>query len=433
MVSLNGTHDPARKSWVESANEEECDFPIQNLPFGIFRSDTGPPRGGIAIGDQILDIPVLIATGLLEGQAADAAQTAAGPTLNPLMALGNGAASALRASVSDLLSQGAPQQAAVKACLVPMNRVTMELPADIRHFTDFLCSYEHTQRLSVDGTLPPAFSSVPIAYNSRASTVRVSGTPFIRPNGQYMSDDGEISFGPEPRQDFELELGFYVGPGNDIGKPISIKDAPDQIFGYCLLNDWSARGIQFWQSRPLGPFLGKSSMTSVSPWVITAEALLPFATEARLRENDIAPPAYLSSPEVAQSGGIDIRMFADWLPRELGEKGQSAVNITDTNFKFMHWTPAQMLAHHASNGCSLLPGDLLGSGTVSGPTDETRACLAEITERGSVTVDVGGTQRVWLEDGDEVIFRARAEADGYVPIGFGECRGIIEPAVKWPS
>ena len=257
----------------------------------------------------------------------------------------------------------------------------------------------------------------------------VSGTPLVRPRGQFAGPDGETAYGPEPAQDFELELGIFVGPGNRLGEPVPIDEAGGHLFGYCLLNDWSARGIQFFESVPLGPFLGKSLMTSISPWVVTAEALAPFAAPARERERGKEPPAHLTDAGDRTRGGLDIAMFADWSTDAMRERNAPAETVVRTNFRNTYWTPAQLLCHHASNGCELQPGDLFGSGTVSGPTPESRACLAEINERGTRTVSIGGETRTWLEDGDEVSFRAKAERDGYAAIGFGACRGKVLPCV----
>jgi len=432
MTALNDTHDPKRRSWVESANAPDTEFPIQNLPLGIFQNAGEPARGGVAIGNRILDLNAAIAAGLFTGDAEQVARAAAGPTLNPLMALGNGATSLLRAAVSELLrADGAGESKAVR-CLAPMAEAKMLLPGDIENFTDFLCSIDHTRRMSPDGTLPPAFSSLPIAYHSRATTVCVSGTPLKRPNGQHRAADGSVVFGPEPWQDFELELGAFVGPGNEMGEPIPISAAAEHLFGYCLVNDWSARGIQFWESRPLGPFLGKSMMTTVSPWVVTAEALAPFQTAAPTREAADRPLPYLLDEEDQAQGGFNIAMFADWTTEEMRRSGAPPVTVTATNFRDCFWTFAQMLTHHASNGCRMRTGDLLASGTMSGPIDVSRACIAEITARGRAPIEIGGQSRAWLEDGDEINLRAKASRDGYVTIGFGECRGRIAKAVPWP-
>lgn len=433
MSRLNDTHDPQRRSWVESANTGATKFPIQNLPLGIFRTAGTKPRGGIAIGDSILDIASAHKAGLFKGDSEDAAAAAAGSVLNPLMALGNAAASDLRAAACGILTAGSSAQSKAETCLVPMDAATLELPARIGSFTDFLCSYDHTRRMSPDGSSPPAYSALPIAYHSRATTIRVSGTPLIRPNGQFRDGDGSFTFGPEPSQDFELELGIFVGLGNQLGQPITIEDATNHLFGYCLLNDWSARGIQFGESQPLGPFLGKSLMTTVSPWIVTSEALAPFSIAARERVSENAAPPHLCGDKDQANGGLDIAMTVDWSTAKMRDTGVAPQTVTQTNFNISYWTPSQMLTHHASNGCNLEPGDLFGSGTVSGPSDQSRACLAELTERGATTLDISGEPRRWLADGDEINFQARASRKGYAAIGFGDCRGRVEPALTWPS
>ncbi len=437
MPKLNATHDPDRRSWVESANQADTDFPIQNLPFGIFQDNNGI-RGGVAIGDKAFDLTAGVDTGLFTSRAAEAAKAAAGPTLNPLMALGNEAASALRARLSDLLRTDSPDLDRIKTLsnklLLDRNSVEMKLPAKVGAFTDFLCSESHTRRMSPAGTLPPAFKSLPIAYNSRASSVRVSGEPIHRPHGQYKDADGVVRFGPEPAQDYELELGIFIGPGNPIGAPIPIHDAGRHIFGYCLLNDWSARSIQYWESTPLGPFLSKSLSTTISPWVVTAEALAPFRVAAPSREPEDKLLDYLLFSEDQAEGGIDIELEAYLATEKMRAAGKAPERVVRTNYRNIYWTFAQMVAHHSSNGCNLQSGDILASGTISGPTNESRACIAEITRRGDPPIALSnGETRAWLHNGDEVIFRGRASREGYASIGFGECRGTLLPAIKWPA
>jgi fumarylacetoacetase len=434
MNDLNETHDPNRRSFVESANRPGGDFPIQNLPFCMFRRLHERSRAGIAIGDCIFDLGAAVEGGLLPGMAGEAAQAASGPNFNPLMAIGTRYASALRSRVSYLLRAGVAEEQRVRAVLVSMDGVTFDVPAAVGTFTDFLCSYDHTLRMSRTGELPPAFKYLPIAYHSRASTIVAGGT-VRRPNVQYKDKDGSVRFGPEPSLDFELEMGAYVGEGNAMGDPITLAQASDRIFGYCLLNDWSARGIQGWESTPLGPFLGKSFATSISPFIVTSEALLPFHVPSRERlADDPKPFSYLTTDENTASGALDITLDAYLLTPQMRRAGVAASRITRTNFRHMYWNFPQMLTHHASNGCSLQPGDLLGSGTASGPSDDSRACLAEISKRGTTQIAVAdGEGRAYLLDGDEVIFRGRAEREGYVSIGFGECRGTVLPAVDWPA
>jgi len=442
MPKVDATHDPKLRSWVTEANAPGADFPIQNLPFGIFRQGTGPARGGVAIGQHIFDLAAGLRGELFSGDAKVAAEAACGPTLNPLMALGRRYSTALRARLSELLSADNPDQGRLAtmrgALLVPMDSAEMLLPASVGNFTDFMASIYHTERggrvLRPDNPVPENFRYVPIAYHSRASSLRPSGEPVRRPNGQFKTQEGVV-FGPCRQFDFELELGIFMGPGNALGEPIGIDAAASQIFGYCLVNDWSARDIQRWESLPLGPFLAKSASTTVSPWVVTAEALAPFVAPAFARApGEPAPLPYLTGKTDQAEGGVDIQMDVHLLTPRLREEKKPAVRITRTNARHLYWTRGQLVTHHASNGCNLLPGDLLATGTVSGPTDESRACLAEITERGTKQFELAnGEVRTFLEDGDEVIFTARAERDGFVSIGFGECRGRVTPAVAWPG
>jgi fumarylacetoacetase len=436
LLDTDATHDPARRSFVETANLARADFPLQNLPFGIFKrrgDDTG--RGGVAIGDKILDLAAAQEAGLFSGPAEKAAVAARGPFLNPLMALGNHVASALRARLCNLLDAESRERDKVEPHLVPMSEASMQMPVALGNFTDFLTSSFHSERLSPTGKVPPSFKTMPIAYHSRASSVRVSGGTVTRPHGQWLDNESIMRFGPTRALDYELEVGAFVGIGNELGRPIPIEDARTHIFGYCLLNDWSARDIQRAESVPLGPFLAKSLSTSISPWVITEAAMRPFRTPAFTRPpGDPAPLPYLDTPRERESGGFDLKLRASLITKRMREARQGAERITSTNFKHMYWTFAQMLTHHASNGCNLMPGDVIASGTTSGPSEESRACLAEITSRGSNPITLpNGETRGWLEDGDEVIFRARAEREGFTPIGFGECRGVIGPAVDWPT
>jgi fumarylacetoacetase len=436
--TINATHDARRSSWVASANDGATDFPIQNLPLGVFRRAGGTPQGGVAIGDQILDLSAALAAGLLSGMAAEAGHAAAGACLNPLMVLGNEAASALRHQVSDLLSAGSAAARLAATLLVPAQDVAMMLPADVGSFTDFLTSQYHTERggrhTRPEQPLPVNFKHLPVAYNSRATSVRVSGEAVRRPRGQFQRSNGEVVFAACEQLDFELELGLFVGVGNALGEPVSIAGAAEKMFGFCLLNDWSARDIQRWESVPLGPFLSKSLSTTISPWVVTVEAMAPFRAAALARDAaDPRPLPYLFNGDDQRAGGMDVDMEVYLLTPRMRAGSMPPVRITRTNFRHMYWTFGQMLTHHTSNGCNLRPGDLLGSGTASGPTDESRACLAELSERGTESYDIGhGEQRRFLEDGDEVIFRARASRPDFVSIGFGECRGRIEPAPSYP-
>ncbi len=425
MAQRDATHDPARKSWVASANTPGTDFPVQNLPLGVFRTDGTGPRCGVAIGDRILDLKAAHGAGLVSNPAA------AADSLGPLMTEGRRASAALRAEVSALLSEGAPSRTDL---LVPMGAARMHLPTTVRNFSDFMASYDHCARLGVrrdpKNPLPQAFRQLPVAYHSRASSVRVSGEAITRPHGQWQRQDGTMHFGPTEAMDYELEMAVWIAGDNAIGDPVPMSRAPDRIFGYGLLNDWSVRDVQRWEMPPLGPFLGKSVSTSVSAWIVTAEALAPFEVPAPVQE----PPAlpYLDSAWNRSNGALAVRMTAAILTPRMRAEGAAPFVLTDTQFAGMYWTAATMVAHHASNGCNLLAGDLLGSGTVSGPEETARACLAEIGLTGPVSLPNGETRR-WIQDGDEIVFRARAEAPGAVPIGFGECRGVLNPAIAWPA
>ncbi len=430
METSNASHDPALRSWVSAANEPGEEFPIQNLPYGVFSRGGDPPRVGVAIGDHVLDLRAAADLGLIGGEEAAAVR---GPTLNALMALGRPASARLRAALSALLREGGAGQAQAERILLPMADARMHLPAAVANFTDFMVSRDHSARLGAlknpQAPLPPAFEHIPIAYHSRASSLRVSGTPVTRPNGQRREADGGVTFGPERRLDFELELAIWIAGENALGAPVPMSGAPSRLFGYGLLNDWSAREIQMTEMAPLGPFLGKSMATTVSSWVVTAEAMIPFATTAASRPRGDAPvPAHLDSAASRASGHLSIAMEVLLKTPAMREPAR----ITATEFASMYWTPAQLVAHHASNGCSLLPGDLFGSGTCSGADDGARACLAEIALTGPIRLP-NGQERRFLLDGDEVIFRARAHAPGAVSIGFGECRAVVLPAPAWPD
>ena len=438
MLSLNATHDPARSAWLPAANAPGCEFPVQNLPFGMF-TDGATARPGVAIGDAIVDLQAADAAGLFQGDAATAVRAADG-ALNGLMALGHASASALRARLSELLRAGGDPalRERADALLRPMAATTMALPCRIGDYSDFLTSWHHTARhgrfKGLAEPVPPVFRSLPVAYHGRASTIRVAGTPVRRPHGQWREADGTVRFGAVQALDFELELAALVGRGNEFGRPIPLDRADEHAFGYALLNDWSAKSVQWWEQM-LGPFLGKSFMTSLSPWVVTTEALVPFRCAAPAR--DAAAPAllpYLDSAGNRASGGLDIALEA-WLQTgRMRERGIEAVRLTRTHLSNLEWTFGQMIAHHTSNGCDLRPGDVLGSGTISGEAPGSRACLTEITEAGREPLALpGGETRLWLQDGDEISLRARAERPGCVAIGFGPCSGRILSAIDWPA
>lgn len=420
---LNETHDPARRSWVESANAPDGDFPIQNLPFGRFRQESGAPRSGVALGDSVIDISVL--GGALSGLAGEAARSSVDGLLC-LLEQPSDAVSALRAALSDLYrADGATDRSLAAAALIPMSQVELLLPIRPPAFTDFCCSIDHVRRMAAGAGkgIAPAALHLPVGYNGRASSVAVSGTSLIRPQGQYETrpGNGDIRYGPEPRLDYELELGVWLRGGNTLGCPITVSEAEASLFGCSLLNDWSARGIQSFEQL-LGPHLGKSFLTTVSPWIVTTEALVPFRVKARDRYGEEpAVPSHLLDQSDRAYGGFDIALTADLLIANGGSQ-----RIATTNFDVMYWTLAQMVAHQASGGAPLEAGDLVGSGTVSGPGEDARACLSERTERGANPVVYDdATKRVWIEDGDTVVIRGRAQAHGRIAIGFGECRGTV--------
>jgi fumarylacetoacetase len=435
MTGLNETHDPARKSWVASANAADADFPIQNLPFGVFRprGDEAEPMVGVAIGDQILDVTAAMPA--FDGLARRAADACAAPHLNDLMALGPQAWSALRLALSRVLSDPS-QQARLQKFLTPIAEAELFLPVKIANFTDFYASIFHATNAGKlfrpDNPLMPNYKYVPVAYHSRASSVCVSGTPVRRPLGQTKGpNDAAPAYRASRSLDYELELGFYIGTPSALGEPVPIDRAGGHIFGFCLLNDWSARDIQAWESLPLGPFLAKNFATSVSPWVVTTEALAPYRVAAFQRPaGDPAPLPYLSSADDQASGGYDIALEVFLVSERMRKSGDQPFRLSSGSFATIYWTVAQMVAHHTSNGCNLEIGDLIATGTCSGPQDESRGCLLEITARGTKPITLpNGETRGFLEDGDEVIFRAYCEGAGRPRIGFGECRGVIAPAL----
>ena len=439
---LNDTHDPNLRSWVESANQPDTDFPIQNLPFGVFRR-SGSHRiemVGVAIGDQILDLYAAVSADLFDGPAKAAAKACCDSSLNVLMMLGHQCWSALRQRLSELLRENNTEiegnHVLVKRLLVPMAEAELFVPAQIGDYTDFYASIFHATNIGrmfrPDNPLLPNYKYVPIAYHGRASTVVVSGTEVKRPRGQLKEESEERpSFGPSKLLDYELEVGFFVGPGNKLGETIRMAEAEGNIFGLCLVNDWSARDIQRWEYQPLGPFLAKSFATTISPWVVTLEALAPYRVPAFTRpEGDPEPLPYLDSPECRRQGGIDLTLEVYLSSRQMRDQGLEPLRLSRGNFKEMYWTIAQMLVHHASNGCALRPGDLVASGTVSGATRQSQGCLIELTARGTEPIQLPtGEARRFLQDGDEVILRGACERDGFARIGFGECRGVVIPAI----
>ena len=439
-MELNHTHDPAARSWLASANEPGTDFPIQNLPFGVFRrrGTDEPFRGGVAIGDQVIDLAAVSASGVLDGLAADAARAAAQPALNGLMAMGPAAWRALRHALFAALRHDADATvvSALHACLVPQSAVEHSVPTRIGDYTDFYTSIHHARNVGrvirPDDPLTPNFQWIPIAYHGRASSVVISGTPFHRPHGQAMAPGASAPvYGPCRRLDYELEMGFYVGPGNALGQPIPIGEAEQHIFGMCLLNDWSARDHQFWEMAPLGPFLGKNFCTSVSPWIVTMEALAPYRVPFAHPADEPQPLPYLDSPANSAQGGVDVQLEVLLESAQHRAKGVAPDRLSATSFRHQYWTIAQMLTQHANNGCNLQPGDLLGTGTISGPTYEEAGAIVELSLGGTRQIPLAATgeTRTFLEDGDTVVLRGWCEKPGAARIGFGECRGEVLPAI----
>ncbi len=435
MPKTDATHDPKRRSWVDSANGHP-EFPIQNLPLGVFvPPGGGAPRGGVAIGDFILDLAAAHAAGLFGGEAAAAAEAASGPALNDLFALGTAPRAALRARLSELLALDSAERPRVEPCLHRAADCAMQLPARIGDYTDFYAGIHHAtntgRQFRPDNPLLPNYKYVPIAYHGRSSSVVPSGTAVRRPNGQRKPGrETTPSFGPSRNLDYELELGIWMGPGNALGTPIPISEAGERIAGFCLLNDWSARDIQGWEYQPLGPFLGKNFCTTISPWVITPEALAPFRVAQPPRaEGDPAPMDYLLDAADQREGALDLELEVLLITPGLREKGLPPHRLALSNARHLYWTPAQLIAHHACGGCNLQPGDLFGSGTISGPEESSFGSLLETTQGGRKPLQLAsGETRRFLEDGDEVILRAHARREGFASIGFGECRGTVQPA-----
>lgn len=443
MASFDATTDPALRSWVSAANTPGADFPIQNLPFGVFRRrDTlEAPRVGVAIGDAVLDVAACLAAGLFAANtehARLAARSCASPTLNALMQRGAEARQALRAAVSQLLSTNTKEHARQIAAhaLVPMAEAEMFLPVEIGDYTDFYASIHHATNIGAmmrpDNPLLPNYKWIPIGYHGRSSTVVVSGTEVRRPNGQRKGPNDEApAVGPSRLLDYEVELGAFVGTPNAMGDSIPIAEAESHLFGVCILNDWSARDLQGWEYQPLGPFLAKNFATSISPWVVTMEALAPFRAPLAPRDSgDPTPLPYLTDANDQALGGMNITMEAALRTSRMRSAGESPALVSRANTLDLYWTAAQMLTHHASGGCLMRAGDLLGSGTVSGPTPDSRGCMMERTKRGAEPFTLpNGETRGFLEDGDEVIMTAYAEREGAVRIGLGTCTGVVLPAL----
>ncbi len=431
---IDETHDHRLTSWVDSAAAHP-EFPIQNLPYGIFRLAGGTPRVGVAIGDEVLDLNAAAGAKLLSIDDPTRKAVRAS-NLNELMGLSLAQRRTLRQSLSRLLQADSVEgKAARKTAKVHASAVCeLLLPAAIGDYTDFYASVFHAtnvgRMLRPDSPLLPNYKYVPIGYHGRSSSIVVSGTPVHRPQGQTRDDaQRPPSFGPTRRLDYELEIGMFVGPGNTLGETVPIAESERHLFGVCLLNDWSARDVQTWEYQPLGPFLAKNFATTISPWVVTLEALAPFRSPAFHRDEGDPPPLpYLEDAADQRSGALDIRLEVWLSSRAMRDAKHAPIRISASRAAELYWTPAQFVTHHTSGGCNLQPGDLLGSGTVSGATREARGCLLELTWRGTEPLQLpGGQVRTFLENGDEVILRGFCERDGFARIGLGECRGVIVP------
>ncbi len=427
---LDFTHDPTRRSWVASA-QGHADFPLQNLPYGVFAPADGSPRAGVAIGDHILDLRALAGTGLLPRAVVPALQHS---SLNALFALPAEERLALRRRLSELLGDGSARPA-LEPLLHEAAHCSLHLPAQVGDYTDFYVGIHHARTIGglyrPDDPLSVNYKHLPVGYHGRASSVRVSGSEVVRPHGQVLLKGADApDFRVCDELDYELELGVWVGPGNAPGEPVPIDRAAAHIVGLCLLNDWSARDFQAWERLPLGPFLGKSFHTSVSPWVVTAEALAPFRQPPRPRpEGDPRPLAYLVGADDCARGQFAIDLQASLLTPRMRAAGLPPQVVSRAETADMYWTVAQMLTHQTSNGCNLVAGDLLGSGTISGTAPGHGGCLMELTRGGREPVALPlGEARRYLLDGDEVVLQARASAPGAVSIGFGVCSGVIGPA-----
>ena len=438
MNPLDHTHNPSARSWLASANAPDGDFPIQNQPCGVLRRGGSNEafRGAVAIGDRALDLAALHGHGALGGDAADALALAAQPSLNDFMAAGPRARHALRhALFGALRDDAAPRvQQVLRSCLIPLADVEHALPTRIGDYTDFYTSIHHAMNvgrlLFPNNPLTPNFQWLPIAYHGRASSVVISGTDFHRPHGQAMPPGAAAPvYTPCTRLDYELEMAFFIGPGNPLGKPVLLSQAEQHIFGMSLLNDWSARDHQFWEMAPLGPFLGKNFCTSISPWIVTMDALAPYRVPFDRPAGDPQPLAYLNDAGNRAQGSIDVQLSVGIESSAHRARGLPPAEVSRTSFRHQYWTIAQMLTQHTLGGCNLQAGDLCGTGTISGPTPAEAGALVELSVGGTQPITLTGTgeQRAFLHDGDAVILGGWCERAGAARIGFGECRGTVLP------
>jgi fumarylacetoacetase len=425
IAGIDATHDPALQSWLASANDPGSDFPVQNLPFGRFREAADTDwRIGVAIGDQVLD---LMRAKVIETH-----------DMNRLMRLRPEVRASLRRAISEGLRVGSPKEAVFRAALIPQSSVTMGLPCEIGDYTDFYIGIHHATAVGKlfrpDNPLLPNYKWVPIGYHGRASSINVSPSQVRRPNAQRQGTDPALpasrpGFGPTQRLDYELELGLVIGRPNAQGEAITMEVAEDHLFGVALFNDWSARDVQAWEYQPLGPFLAKNFASTLSPWVVTMEALAPFRQAFTRPAGDPEPMPYLDSAANRAQGAIDIELEV-WLQTPaMRAAGHAGDRVSRSNFSDGYWTAAQLVAHHTVNGCNLVGGDLFGTGTLSGPLPEQGGSMLELSQGGKRPIRLSnGETRTFLEDGDSVIFRGCCARDGFRRIGFGECRGTVLPA-----
>ncbi len=432
---LNETHNPALVSWLAAAHDGDTDFTIQNLPFAVFRRASNQEvfRCGVAIGDQVIDLAAVASESLFHGDAGLAVKACTSAALNPLMAMGEKYWSSLRLALSRGLRVGASEEAALARCLVPMDQVEYALPCEIGDYTDYYTSIHHATNVGSlfrpDNPLLPNYKWIPIGYHGRSSSIQVSGHDFTRPRGQLRPPTAEEPYlGPSQKLDYELEVAIYIGAGNTMGSSIAIDSVDQHVFGLGLLNDWSARDIQAWEYQPLGPFLAKNFASTVSPWVVTLEALAPYRAAWQRDAADPQPLPYLSDPGNSQWGAFDIDLQVGLVTQTMAAAGEEPVILSNSNFKDSYWTVAQMVAHHTVGGCNLRPGDLFGSGTQSGPSADSVGSMLELSAGGKQPVALpNGEQRTFLQDGDCVILRGRCQAEGLATIGFGECRATVMP------
>lgn len=438
MARLNETHDPALKSWLDSANDDAIGFPLQHLPFAVFRLKNSQQafRPGVAIGDQIIDLAALSRLNLFENEAATALAACTGTSLNALMALGDTYWSALRLALSRALRQGSAMQKMIEPLLVPQSHAQYSMPAQVGDYTDFYISIHHAtaggKQMRPDAPLLPNYKWVPIGYHGRASSLVVSGQDVLRPVGQLKpaTPEGAPAFGPCQRLDYELEMGIFIGTGNPQGTRIPIEQADKHIFGLCLLNDWSARDIQYWEYQPLGPFLAKSFATTISPWIVTREALEPFRIPFSRPAEDPQPLPYLMSETVQKAGFYDIHLRAQLSTNQSRAAKVTPATLTDTNLDQAYWAISQLVTHHTVNGCNLQPGDLFGTGTMSGPQPEQAGTFNEISIGGKQSLQLPwGEERKYLMDGDEITLFGECLKPGYPRLSFGEASGRILPSV----